>query len=325
MLSFARADTPKVYATIKEHEIHNAVLSPDGKTLAIVSGLNEIVLWDIASKNVRKRFKKPGYPSSYFIFAPDSKSLFFEVGRFVVQMDLANGKLTEFCRHQKTAANPGIIVCFAISADGKSVASADVGHIVKISDVGSTKEVLSLKADGSVLALAFLPDGKTLAGCVGGDEKYRSAWGAWMWDVAGIKKPRHLHDGQYFDHRMAVSPDGRSLFAVDGPNEILRVFDLQGEKLKWRWKLGLGLDALALSPNGRMVTVAGGRAGSGPGRLAFIDAETGKSIAEFDVLDDVIRSLSFSPDGKLLAVACERAKNEMVILDVSAIIGKSKE
>ncbi len=80
------------------------------------------------------------------------------------------------------------------------------------------------------------------------------------------------------------------------------------------------METLEYSPDGRTVAIA-----KGYGEVVFFDAATGKKMEQLDTgLPDFLGKLSFSPDGKLLAAACTRPRDEVVVLDVSAITNAPK-
>ncbi len=63
-----------------------------------------------------------------------------------------------------------------------------------------------------------------------------------------------------------------------------------------RWRHGLAINALAYSPDGKMIAIVGaGRA------ITLWDAATGKEIHPFPNISDQSDSLAFSPNGKILA------------------------
>jgi WD40 repeat protein len=106
------------------------------------------------------------------------------------------------------------VYSLAFTADGKTLASGseavDKKHgrslsgEVKLWDVASGKEIASLKAHVTeVRAVAFAPDGVTLASC--GDNTVK------LWDVKARKVGATLHGHTQAIFAMALAPGGRTL------------------------------------------------------------------------------------------------------------------
>jgi RNA polymerase sigma factor (sigma-70 family) len=158
------------------------------------------------------------------------------------------------------------------SPDGKRVAAAggpnSLTCTVLVWDAATGKELLSIRVfDGRITALEFSPDGRTLAGA-----NYESIR---LWDAATGAKLCDLKGHQSEVERIAFAPDGK-LLASGGRDRTVRLWDsatgafvrrLQGE--------------LALAPE--FVESNGFRFSPGNPR--------------------VVLALTFSPDGKKLAVA----------------------
>jgi len=100
---------------------------------------------------------------------------------------------------------------------------------------------------------------------------------------------------------VAFSPDGKTL-AVGGYQEVL-LWDLVGAKLAKRLgvgQLGGPVRALAFGNDGKTLAVGEGTPHVS-GTVKLFDPESGEVIHSFDEPEDVVCSLAFSPDGKLLA------------------------
>ncbi|MBL9122705.1 MAG: WD40 repeat domain-containing protein, partial [Planctomycetaceae bacterium] len=166
----------------------------------------------------------------------------------------------------------------------------------------------------AVTALAFAPDGKTLAtGC--GDSHLR------MWDCAtGRLKSIHTHDASRGISGLAYAPDGRSIAAVGaffGPEAILwdtatgdvaREFPdhpraAQVHSPTWPQMTYRGkpidfrvLRAVAFSPDGKLLVTA-------PDELLIHNVDSGELLAAPRTPGKSIAAVAFTADGKLVATA----------------------
>ncbi|MCI0462115.1 MAG: protein kinase [Gemmataceae bacterium] len=95
----------------------------------------------------------------------------------------------------------------------------------------------------------------------------------------------------------ALSADGRFVLTApgEGRKEPLRLWDLQTGKARSFTPVVTGVQALALSPDGRRAVSAG------PDRVLYLwDATTGKAILRLPGHAGAIQAVAFSPDGRRL-------------------------
>ena len=90
-----------------------------------------------------------------------------------------------------------------LSPDAKTLATwSEDKTIVKLWDVGTQRELVTLKGhEGFVSAVAFSPDGRTLA-TGGGNRSIK------FWDVGRPQDPTVLKGHQGTLHSVTISPDG---------------------------------------------------------------------------------------------------------------------
>lgn len=146
-----------------------------------------------------------------------------------------------------------------------------------------------------VSALAFSPDGKTLASgdvSLGMDEGVVIIWdvktSALKWKITGQKR---------MIAELTFSPDGKAI-AVGSDN--LTLWNLKSRKVIRRWPDFL-VSSVSFSPDGQ--SLAGACHVDNIIKVKIWDIKSGKLQRSFKSRDDGQALLAFSPNGKLLACA----------------------
>lgn len=197
----------------------------------------------------------------------------------------------------------------AFAPDMKSVVTGG-GNAVRFWDISGAVPLLrgTLQSPKrSALALAFAPDGKTLA--AGGwfprpGSETGEDGGIQFWDLTG-KQPRervrvggHKKEVTY----LAVAPNGRAL--ASGGDDGVRLWDLTGQ-VKERAMLQSVTGPLVFSANSKQLATA-------TGGLIQLWSPGGDELARWAKFPDAkapasrITSLAFAPDGGTLAAATKQ-------------------
>jgi WD40 repeat protein len=197
----------------------------------------------------------------------------------------------------------------AVSPDNKRVAVASpYDRFIRIGDSDNLHE-RSLLDGGQrfgVTALAFSPDGKTLAAAGVGDETP-----VLLWDVSELKDvllPAAKFEGAVGRvSGLAFSFDGKNLYVAEtgypgkSPSGVA-VWDVKSGKLRHKLQGHAGpIDGLAASPKDYRVLTAGGK---GDATLQIWDAEKNERIGrpfrptDKDVTEAWIGRVAISPDGE---------------------------
>lgn len=218
--------------------------------------------------------------------------------------------------HKRTSPFASIVllvsfVCYTLAAAG-----VGARPLVAAGTRQSPHERLVLSGHkGRVEALAFSPDGSTLA--TGADEPT-----ARLWDVAtGRPKAELSGHGLYgvfgAVESLSFSPDGRTL-ATTGGWKTVRLWDARTGEPKWTLKGGKGfIQGYSFSADGRTIAVTSDQSFSVP----LWDVETGRLRETLALPKPKMRawgagSVAFSPDGRTLAVVS--ASNLAYIYDLAA-------
>jgi len=243
-------------------------------------------------------------------FSPDGKTLatgglgiFRRMDPGTLQLwDVATGKeQASFTAHART------VMCIRFSPNGQVLATGgSIGNSpegeVKLWDPLTTKLKTTLvNSSDAFHSLAFSPDGKMLAG---GNmlEKHIK-----LWDLATGAEAFQLQvPAPGMGDRIVFSPDGKTLAVGAHGSMTVYLFDMatRKERTLHQGRPG-GVRALAFSPDGKILACGGylneGSDDGAQGELKLLDAKTGQERMKVMGHEGSVRSVAFSPDGKLLA------------------------
>ena len=190
----------------------------------------------------------------------------------------------------------------AYSPDGKLLADATSEHTIKLWDTttGKRLRVLTGHTD-SISCESFSSDGKLLASA-GSDQTVR------LWAVESGEQLQSMagHSGPV--NVVAFSPDA-AVIASGSDDHSIKLWSVTGKELRTLTGHQGSVRSLAFSPDGKTLASIAADA-----TIRLWEVETGKEKASlsyssdlldfsgaFGVFADAVRSVAFSPDGKLLA------------------------
>ncbi len=268
------------------------------------------------------------------VASPDGK--LFATGDADAGLKLWNAQTGELVKTLDPRAQRFVIqdVCgLAFSPDSKTLA-VGIGNIgVSLWDVDKGKKVRDLEAGDAerigMGPLFFAPDGKTLFAGPRFQLHYpETKWPdnigptfrAWETESGKLLRSFGGTDGFW---TLAMSRDGKLLASGAVKKADVVLWDAETGKELRRFKFGGtgNLGALAFAPDGKAVAVGGMT-----GTVELRDVKTGAEIRTFEEPPDRrrINGLSFSSDGKLLAVASGADKVAVFDAATSKLVAELK-
>jgi WD40 repeat protein len=278
--------------------------SPDGKFLASGDGSGAISLWNIENQTpVWKTIVAENQYVFSLAFSPfQGGTLAFGIaGGQLGLLNVLDGSLLN-----STQAHTDNITSVVFSPGGARLVTGSIGGLRDQPDASTafwdpdTLDRRGVLVDNPQLSLAFSPDGKLLA--VGGTDKRVK-----VWDLHAARPPLRLGDHADIIQGVAFSPDGKWLASasLDGS---LKLWDMEKRALAATLTgKAQSLLALAFSPApNRLRLAAAGSIADGAGLVELWDVDAvlrdpAQPPTPLTGHTAVVRSLAFSPDGKLLA------------------------
>jgi WD40 repeat protein/predicted Ser/Thr protein kinase len=268
--------------------------SPDGKLLAVFDRRGTLKLVSAVDGREIRDLESPPESQKWIdgmwrdairkvAFSPDGSSLAVtRVGGKIQLLDVADGKvLVNFSRR---SPRPVSAFSVAFSADGKRIASAD-GYGAVVWDVATAGEIVSIVGrSGAVYSVTYYPDGSRFA-TSGEDGLVR------VFDAATFQESLRLKG-----ENVAISPDGTRIASSD--DNTMRLWDsATGQELLVCTGHTGRVTSISFAPDGSRVASA-----SADGTVRVWDVRNGETIVIIGPgSKDVFSSVTFSPDGRLLA------------------------
>jgi RNA polymerase sigma factor (sigma-70 family) len=269
-----------------EQRFTTLALSADGMVLA-TAGPTGITVWDMVNQKPMRKIATRRI--AHIAVSPDGKTIAaVEGARVVCLWDTATG-----AEKHRLINHTQKVHSLRFTPDGKTLFSAERA-VIRASDVATGREVRTIHADGTT-CIALSADGSLLA-CGGTENVGNTAQGmVSLYDAATGRKLRDLRGRKHFIEALAISPDGKTLAAVELETvsfwEVATCKELRRiEQTGWR------ANRLAFSPDGK--TLASTAYGNET-VIRLWDVATGKARQPTGP-DGVVHAVAFSPDGRLV-------------------------
>lgn len=292
--------------------------TPDGKSILLAGADGTIHFYETDTGKELRKFERRGNVAT-LVLAPDGKTFAQRASPHaaVALCDTTTGKEIRtigVATHRDSGGyfspgswrGDGDEQDVAFSPDGKTLASAQSGGVIRLWEVATGKEVSETNGhQGEVTSLSVAADGKTLWSG-GGDDSCR------QWDLATGKELRRLQL-PLGSGRAAFTRDGTAAVFGTG-NDKLHLWDLVAGKEKRTFttsknnfsSLPPAGAGLALANHGQTVALR-----DYDGTMRIFDASAGKQTGSFSIklpnqptaafLNGWAPGIAFTPDGSRLA------------------------
>ena len=305
-------ETGRALRTMQGHssQVNSVAVTADGKRAVSASADTTLKVWDLETgrelRTMKSRYYKVWDPElrtmkSHFSFPFNSVAVTADTQRVALKYTLE-------------ASDPANSV--AVTADGKWAVSASADTTLKVWDLETGREMLTLEGHSSpVKSVAVTADGKTLPYLVGWSQAWFSTacaivsasadhtlkvWAlrippTFLWGLSGGTHPlaRTLEGHSGSVNGVTVTADGKRAVSASS-DKTLKVWDLEtGRALRT-------LEGHSDSVNGVTVTADGKRAvsASSDKTLKVWDLETGRALRTLEGHSDSVNGVTITADGK---------------------------
>jgi WD40 repeat protein len=271
--------------------VTSAVYSPDGKCIASTGTDHTTRIWSAKDlESLAVLHGHAGFPANV-VFAPSSRRLASQSHSWISkpgQRTVAVWDMDPQAPLPKLRGHARSVRAVAVSSDGRWIASGSSDNSARLWDATTGQSFATLPHPGSVVAIAFGPDGKSLITGNQGDDRLR------IWDIETSRLVEEIQGLGSFRF-LILSPNGKELAvsAFFENKHHIAVYELaSGHKL-----YSSEGRALAYSPDGQcMATVA-----TDKNILLHIYARTHHVVDRLEGHRGSLTSAAFSPDSRHVA------------------------
>jgi eukaryotic-like serine/threonine-protein kinase len=297
------AENGSVLAVFRGHArgVRGVAFSPDGKTLATAAGDHLVKLWDLETRQERATLRGHLTWLNGVTYSPDGQTLASCCwGPMIKVWDVPT------LRERYEVNHTNWVQSIAFSRDGKTLLSGSRDTTVRQWDVATGRQMHLLQAHpGFVWCAAYSPDGQSIA-TAGADGLVK------LWDVraqaSSLRLPidwpaKRDPVGGVFLLTSSLAAGGRSLGYFTAQDRTLRILDLSTGETEQIWfgdQNERSFRCMEIAPGGKIVAT-----GSQEGLVQLWDLARGEELRQMDGGQKsyplFVHSVTFSPDGKLLA------------------------
>ncbi|MEV6168202.1 AAA family ATPase [Streptomyces sp. NPDC051954] len=296
-----------------EKDLRLMVFSPDGRTLAVLTGIrNTLQLWNVSDPAHPVAYGRPVLlPTRYagpdsLAFSPDGRTLASAYDDRTIQLWDASDPARPVRLGKPLTGHKGYVNALAFSPDGRTLASGSADITIRLWNVTDPSRTTPRGKPltghlGPINALAYSPDGHTLAS--GSDDNTVRLWN--VTDPGGatlLGSPLAGHTEALVS--LTFSHDGHTL-ATGGNDNTVRLWNVAdpsdaspiGQSMSPNAKTG---NFLSFSPNSHMIGVS---SGSDTVRLWNLDVDKAidricsvtRGVLTREKWDEYLPRLSYEP------------------------------
>jgi len=278
--------------------INSVAYAPDGKSVSTCDTIDAIRVWSLVPDDADTAELHPPDPRpvTNVAFAPRG-SLERPAPATPVGVDPSQAFLWQVATDRETVTLVSAAKTLAVAHDGRRLAMRHENDL-QLWDLPAREPYAVFRFESQQFpAVAFSPDGRTLASSFGTGESVQ------LWDVA-TRQRRATARASDTVASVAFSPDGNTL-VTGGNHEVVRLWDARdGRPLRElsgpHGGSGDYARSVAFSPDGATVAAAGRS-----GLVRLWDPADGRLRATLRGHAGRINRLAFSPDGRTLATASD--------------------
>jgi WD40 repeat protein/serine/threonine protein kinase len=271
--------------------------SPDTRRVATAGADATLRVWDVATGAEVLAVTADGEAMSSPVYSPDGSRLAAVAGSTVQIWSATSGDPIA------SLEQPGLpLARIAFSPDGTHLVSAGADGTARLWEVASGTRIQTLAGPAPLWAVAFSSDGRRVAS--GGSDAV-----ARVWDVETGRQLLALAGHSVGIRDVAFSPDGARLVttAFDNSTRIWDVSAAGGRDLFTVEGVRGIFAGVEFSPDGQWFA-----APADPAGVTVWDAATGTTVTKLTGHDSPLTTVTFSPDGALLAGTSEASPTQPV-------------
>jgi WD40 repeat protein len=301
-----------------EGKIYAAALSPDDRYLAVggwLSSYGDIRLYDFQTGEMVAVFHGHENVIIALDFSPDGRMLASASADKTVRLwEVASRKPLHVLSGHKD-----FVYTVAFSPAGDRVVSGSGDRSLRLWDAKSGELLRDMEGhEGRVKTAAFSPDGRYIAS--GSEDKSIR-----LWDATTGSFVKELSRGEYPVYGLAFTPDGQRLLVRNVPSFACTVLSIPAGEVLFRFeKHDNTVNALAVSPDGKIIATGGGNANE----IYLWDPTAGSVIRKLVGHGRPVWSVGFARDGRSIAFGTTLQAGELNDrgpLEQTLVLGHSGE